>query len=145
MKALITILILALVGWGIYVLMGDNNDAVVPGTSQEENNGTSTTTPNPAGGIELATREFTVSAQSFSFTPSTIEVNRGERVRITLNNTGGMHDLVVEGYNVRTKVLQAGQSETIEFMADEAGSFEFYCSVGNHRAMGMRGTITVNE
>lgn len=74
-----------------------------------------------------------------------MEVNRGERVRITLVNDQGTHDLVVDGYNVRTKTIQVGQSETIEFMAEEAGVFEFYCSIGSHRQMGMKGTLVVKE
>jgi hypothetical protein len=37
----------------------------------------------------------------------------------------------------------AGASDVVEFTADKAGTFEYYCSVGNHRAMGMKGTLTV--
>ncbi|MEY4731380.1 MAG: hypothetical protein RL681_326, partial [Candidatus Parcubacteria bacterium] len=46
-------------------------------------------------------------------------------------------------FNAATKVLTDGQSETIEFVANKAGTFEYYCSVGSHRQMGMKGTLTV--
>ncbi|MCR4279490.1 MAG: cupredoxin domain-containing protein [Candidatus Zambryskibacteria bacterium] len=137
MKTVIGVIIVALVVWGIWTWM-DRDEAVVPQVNQEENN-------SEAGGTELATREFTINASNFSFSDSEIEVNKGERVRITLTNTVGTHDLVVEGYDVRTQILQTGESETIEFIADESGTFEYYCSIGNHRAMGMTGTLTVNE
>jgi plastocyanin len=131
MKALLTIVILGLIGWGIYAMVRKDEAAPVPVVNQEES-------------TELATREFTVTGKPFSFTPATLEVNRGERVRITFVNEVGTHDLVVEGYNVRTQVLQAGQSETIEFVAETDGTFEYYCSVGNHRQMGMKGTLIIN-
>ena len=142
MKALITILVLALIGWGIYAMVDDGDSVAVPNNNQEEND---TTTPNPAGGIELAVTEFTVRGKNFSFTPATMAVNKGDKVRITFINDSGTHDFVVDGYNVRTKTLQTGQSETIEFIADKTGTFEYYCSVGSHRSMGMKGTLTVSE
>ncbi|MFN2312139.1 MAG: plastocyanin/azurin family copper-binding protein, partial [Spirochaetia bacterium] len=36
-------------------------------------------------------------------------------------------------------------SQTVEFVADRAGSFEFYCSVPGHRQAGMYGTFVVVE
>lgn len=144
MKAIITIIVLALVAWGAYALLNDDSTPVAE-TNQEQNDVSQKTsgTNNPADSTELATREFAINGTSFSFTPATMEVNQGERVRITFTNTGGTHDLVVEGYDVRTKVLQTGQSETIEFIANEAGTFEYYCSIGNHRQQGMEGTLVV--
>ena len=40
---------------------------------------------------------------------------------------------------------QAPYEEVLEFTADKAGSFEYYCSVGEHKAMGMVGTLKVEE
>jgi plastocyanin len=54
-----------------------------------------------------------------------------------------MHDLRIDEFNAKTSVIQGGQTQTIEFIADKTGSFEYYCSVGTHRQMGMRGTLTV--
>lgn len=139
MKTIIGIIVLALVAWGIFALV-DKDDAALPEVTQGENSDNSA-----AGGIELATQEFVVNGSNFSFSPNKIEVFKGDKIKITFNNRVGTHDLVVEGYNVRTQVLQAGQSESIEFIANESGTFEFYCSVGEHRAQGMTGTIVVKE
>jgi plastocyanin len=34
-------------------------------------------------------------------------------------------------------------STFIEFVANKKGKFEYYCSVGEHRAMGMKGNLVV--
>ena len=88
---------------------------------------------------------FAVSAESFAFTPSAMTVKKGDTVRITLTNVEGFHDFVVDEFDVATNRLASGASETVEFVADKAGTFEFYCSVGSHRQMGMKGTLTVTK
>ena len=53
-------------------------------------------------------KEFTVSAQNYSFTPSTLTVNKGDRVRITFTNSGGTHDFVLDEFNVKTSKWKTG-------------------------------------
>jgi plastocyanin len=48
-------------------------------------------------------------------------------------------------YGAATKQTQAPTEEVIEFTADKVGSFEYYCSVGSHRQMGMKGVLKVAE
>ncbi len=88
-------------------------------------------------------KEFTVEGKNFAFSPATIEVNKGDKVKIIFKNTGGMHDWVIDELNVKAKQIKSDEQETIEFTASEAGTFEYYCSVGNHRAMGMVGKLIV--
>ncbi len=90
-----------------------------------------------------AVKEFTVTGNNFTFAPATMKVKKGDTVRITFKNAGGTHDLVIDEFNARTKIINGSAQETIEFVADKAGTFEYYCSVGQHRAMGMKGTLTV--
>jgi len=110
---------------------------------QVQNPTTAETTVAPTTATQGTVQEMTVSGKNFSFTPSTLTVKKGDTVKITFQSTQGFHDLVVDGYNVQTKTIPAGQTDTISFTADKAGTFEYYCSVGNHRAMGMKGTLTV--
>jgi len=88
-------------------------------------------------------KEFTVSATNFSFTPSLLTVQKGDRVKVTFQNTLGFHDFVIDEYGVATPQTQSPTTSMVEFTADKAGSFEYYCSVGTHRAMGMKGTLKV--
>lgn len=92
-----------------------------------------------------AVKEFTVTGSNFSFDPKTITVKKGDRVKVTFKNKDGFHDFVIDEFNVATKQIQGGQQEVVEFVADQAGSFEYYCSVGQHRANGMFGSLVVEE
>ncbi|KKS22075.1 MAG: Plastocyanin, partial [Candidatus Roizmanbacteria bacterium GW2011_GWC2_41_7] len=56
-----------------------------------------------------------------------------------------MHDFNLDEFNVDGTVVKEGESTMVEFVADQAGDFEYYCSVGQHRANGMVGTLTVEE
>lgn len=111
-----------------------NSDEKIP-----DENGTAVNTSTTSDVV----KDIVVTAKNFSFTPSTITVNQGEKVRVTFKNTEGFHDFVVEGYGAATKQLKAPAEEVIEFTADKAGTFEYYCSVGTHRQMGMKGTLVV--
>ncbi len=84
-----------------------------------------------------------VEGGEFYFKPNEIRVKKGQEVTLVLNNVNGFHDLVIDELNVRTKQIQGGQSERVTFTPTEAGSFEYYCSVGKHRQMGMKGTLVV--
>lgn len=149
MKALITVIILALLAWGGYALFHKNT--VTPsGYTQTTNNATGSdytpttdTTASSTISVGASVKEFTVVGKNYSFSPATMTVNKGDTVRINFQNSGGTHDWRLDEFNVKTSLLQSGQSQTIEFVADKTGSFEYYCSVGNHRQMGMKGTLTV--
>lgn len=111
---------------------------------------TASSTPTASEGVLVGnTREFTVEGKNFSFTPSTIKVKKGERVKITFKNVSGFHDFRIDAFGtnkatgVGTARFQGPKEESFEFTADTTGSFEYYCSVGTHRAMGMKGILVV--
>lgn len=91
-------------------------------------------------------KEIAVSSRGLAYDVSEIRVNVGDTVRVTYTNGGGRHDWVVDEFEgAQTDVIRAGQSQTVEFVADRAGSFEFYCSVPGHRQAGMYGSFVVVE
>lgn len=102
------------------------------------NNSTNTPATNPA-----TTKTFVVEGDNFKFAPAELRVKQGDTVVINFKNTGGFHDWVLDEFNARTKQLGDGASETITFVADKKGTFEYYCSVGQHRQMGMKGNLIV--
>lgn len=87
--------------------------------------------------------EFTVEGSNFKFAPEQMRAKEGQTVQVTFKNVGGFHDFVIEGLGVKTKRINTGEEETIEFVAKEAGTYAFYCSVPGHREKGMEGTLTV--
>ena len=89
--------------------------------------------------IEAEGREFYIDGQE---NPN-IVVNQGDEVVIEFTVTGGTHDFVIDEFGVATEVLSEGEIQTIDFVADQVGEFEYYCSVGTHRAEGMYGSLIV--
>lgn len=74
----------------------------------------------------------------------TLRVQQGDTVRVTFASAEGFHDFVVDEFDASTsRVMPADGATTVEFVADETGTFEYYCSVGSHRQNGMRGQLVV--
>lgn len=74
------------------------------------------------------TREFTVSAKQFSYSPERISVNKGDRVILTLQPKDVSHGLYVDGYGSETHAAPKTEG-TVEFVADDPGTYRFRCSV----------------
>ena len=152
--ALILIVVLAVLGGGYYWY--SQNSASTSGDSMQSDD---TIAPasygnDQQGGVNVGVdvgvnagviKEFRVTGQPFSFSPSTMTVKKGDTVKLTFKNVQGTHDWRLDEFNAKTNVIQGGQEETIVFVADKVGTFEYYCSVGTHRAMGMKGTFVVTE
>lgn len=99
-----------------------------------------TETAGPAEGA----REVGVSGSEYSYNPSNLSFTKGERIRLTFTNNGTLpHDLVIDELGVSTKTIVPGKSDTVEFTADQSGTFNFYCNIGNHRSLGMEGSVEV--
>ncbi len=130
-----------------------NDGAMMENESQEKTDSiepsTQTTPPADAmmeSGQSMMTGEvktFTVSGSKFAFSPKEIKVKKGDKVKIIFKNSGGFHDFVLDEFSVKTAQIKDGESAEVSFTADKTGTFEFYCSVGSHRAMGMKGNLIV--
>ncbi|MDP3741000.1 MAG: cupredoxin domain-containing protein [bacterium] len=104
---------------------------------------TPTPAPNPTPPAAPQTRIFNITGTNYAFSQKEIKVKQGEIVVINFESTNGFHDLTIANYGVGTKSVMPGTKTSVEFTADKAGTFEFYCSVGNHRAQGMVGSLVV--
>ena len=103
---------------------------------------TTQATATPAPETKNA-KVFTVTGLDFTFDLKEIKVKKGDTVQIVFKNTEGMHDWRVDEFNAATKKIRTGEQDTVTFVADKVGTFEYYCSVGKHRAMGMKGNLIV--
>jgi uncharacterized cupredoxin-like copper-binding protein len=87
-----------------------------------------------------------VSETEFKLDPSDPKVKKGV-VNFNVTNDGKVvHSLEVEGPSGEVeleKVLRPGQSGTLKVNMNKAGAYEWYCPVGDHKASGMEGEITV--
>ncbi len=71
-----------------------------------------------------------------------IVVNKGDLVRIKITVTKGMHDFKIDEFNMYADT-PLNQEVIVEFVADKAGSFEYYCTKPGHRQNGHWGTLRV--
>jgi len=148
MKGIIIAIVIILVAVGGYMLLskGGAVEATPTPTALSTSTPSMSASPKPsasASPVAGAVKTFNVTGKPFSFTPSEIKVKKGDTVKIVFKNEQGSHDWVIDEFNARTKVLSSGQAETIQFVADKTGTFEYYCSVGTHRQMGMKGKLIV--
>ncbi len=144
--SLIIVVVLIVAGFFLF-----RNNSVAPTEVEDSAAGTSLEGSQDAGRMDTPelneqseVKEFTLDASNFKYSVKNIEVNEGDTVRITLNVSEGMHDWRLDEFNAATRMMTVGDSDTIEFVADKAGTYEYYCSMGNHRQLGMVGTLTVN-
>ena len=69
-------------------------------------------------------KSFSVTAANFSFSVKDIRAKIGDTVRVTVTNEEGTHNWMLSEFNAGTNLLQAGQQQTIEFVANKKGTVE---------------------
>jgi plastocyanin len=93
-----------------------------------------------------AGKPLVVKADEFSFSPSNVVVKGGGPLKIELRNDGAQaHDLHVQqdgDDRGGTPVFGPGQTKTATVRL-APGKYEFECTVGDHAAQGMKGTLTI--
>ncbi len=97
-----------------------------------------TTNPNPPSVVLTGqTKEFNLSAKNWQFDPSTITVNQGDKVRLIITSVDVAHSFMLKDFNLNVK-LEPKETQTVEFIADKTGSFQFRCGIpcgDGHRDM----------
>lgn len=87
---------------------------------------------------------FEIGGVNFAFDVTEMRVNEGDTVKVIFESTEGFHDWVVDEFDAATAQVKPEDGVTeVTFVADAAGEYEYYCSVGQHREQGMIGTLIV--
>jgi uncharacterized cupredoxin-like copper-binding protein len=107
------------------------------GTSSE----TSGATSGSSGGdsITATEKDFSISLDEDHLAAGTYDIE-------VVNDGHSTHDLVVEqnGKDVaKSDTIAPGESATLTVTLGK-GSYVFYCSIGNHRSMGMETDVSVS-
>ena len=131
-KLLTILVVLLIVGVGVFLLFS-GNDSNVTGEVIENSE---------------SVRTFVVDSSHLRFYIDGIEnpdikVKEGDKVRVEFTSSEGFHDWVLDEFSAATTKVNPGESSSVEFIADKKGTFEYYCSVGKHRANGMKGKFIV--
>jgi len=137
------------------------NTEVLEGEEQNENNaagtqpaGQETPTENSDGQALIGgdavvivetpgTASYTLLGSNFMYDVTEMRVQEGDTVTVTFRSVDGFHDWVVDEFDATTSKVSTGEETSVTFIADKKGTFEYYCSVGSHRANGMVGTLIV--
>ena len=115
---------------------------VIAGCGQKTQVATPTTLNSdvqPTGEV----KEFDIIAKNWEFTPNTIEVNRGDKVKLHIKSIEGTHGFRLSEFGINEK-LELNKDVSVEFVADKQGTFMFACSVpcgSGH--IGMKGMLIV--
>jgi len=151
-----TIMIIGIVIVAVVVVLGAltfRNNSPTPTIS----NPTSTTqnqiaestlavSPEPTQADVTLTEEIqtvNLEAGSFYYKPNVITVKKGQKVRIVMKAADQMHNFNIDELGVKLPIVKSGNTGTVEFTADKLGTFEYYCSVVQHRANGQVGKLIV--
>lgn len=86
---------------------------------------------------EPASIEIKLDAKRYFYSPNSITVKKGQKVKITVTNIDTSHGIDVPDFRVSGK-------DSVEFVADKTGLFIFRCIVNcGEGHMEMIGTLTV--
>lgn len=111
-----------------------------------------------------ASDELSLRADNVTFVPAELTVRTGVTTTLTLENLDDVEhdfqideiDIEVGGGEIEPEEHNGGhadadlsvhaepeESDSVTFVANERGTYEFYCTVAGHKDSGMVGTLTV--
>jgi plastocyanin len=105
--------------------------------------GTSTTPAKPSGAVVARVK---VRETEFELDPPNPRIAKAGVVEFDITNAGqAPHALEVEGPKgeVETETIEPGRKATLKADLSKAGTYVWYCPVGDHERRGMKGKITV--
>jgi plastocyanin len=152
---LITLIVLILFGGGYLLFSLVNSSIENGGNIRAQNNfiesGAEETIEGNSGDSDEPSEEvktFVITGENYKFLingeeNADIVVQEGDRVHIEFKSTAGFHDWSLDEFDAATQKVSDGETSSVDFIATNTGSFEYYCSVGNHRAQGMKGRFIV--
>ncbi|MBI3955442.1 cupredoxin domain-containing protein [Candidatus Gottesmanbacteria bacterium] len=149
----VAVIVLVVIGGGYY-FMSVNNKPAEPALIEETKNEEKTESATQSGTDSLTSgktatkvaeniKTIEIEGGSFYFKPDKITVKAGDRVKILLKSVDKIHNLYIDEFNVKSSDAKSGEATIVEFTAGKKGSYEFYCAIGQHRQMGMVGTLIV--
>ena len=119
---------------------GGGNSYGTTGGATTATTATTTTTTSSSG------KTVTITEKDFSLEPSTVTVAAGS-VTFEAKNAGGTdHALAIEGNGLAEQQTDSVGPHDSSFMTVDLkpGRYTMFCPVDGHRALGMKGTITVS-
>ena len=73
-------------------------------------------------------RDIVIDASQYEYSPSRLNINRGDTVNVTLAASDVVHGFYLDGYEIDARI-EPGISQQFTFTADRSGKFRYRCSV----------------
>ena len=97
----------------------------------------------PVGTAAAEETAIKMTAKKYAFDPSVIKVKKDDHVKLVITALDHDHGFKLEAFHV-DQLLKKGEATTIEFTADQSGTFPFecshFCGMGHRK---MKGELTV--
>ena len=151
-KIIIPIIIIGIIVIIIVAINNKNSAPKTGGVGNNQNNLAENIVPTAIeNNKEQAIKEFSmtsfyeiVDAQPRpQYSLKEITVKKGDLVRIKITVTKGAHDFKIDEFDVYADTIEFNKEYVVEFTADKAGEFIYYCTKPNHRQNGQWGTLKV--
>ncbi len=120
-----------------------SEEASEPSGDANSEKSSNTSETQPSDTTSPTTKSFSMTAKNWEFSPSTITVKKGDKVKLTIKSVDVDHGFSLPDFGVNVK-LEPGKTVTTEFVADKQGTFQYRCSVqcgSGHKEM--TGTLIV--
>ncbi len=138
------LVVVAVVYFGVRFMKGETPSEMAEGAKRDMKKVSQEVTSKED--MKATAKEFAMDSyydeKGVWFSVKEIRVKKGDSVRIVVTNTKGMHDFVIDEFGVKQET-PLNEKTVIEFVADKAGTFEYYCSMPGHRAKGQWGKLIV--
>jgi cytochrome c oxidase subunit II len=98
-----------------------------------------------SNGAAAGVHEIPMTAKKYEFSPSSIHVKKGEHVKLLITAIDHDHGFKLPAFDIQQE-LKKGDTTTVEFTPDKAGTFHFACShVCGLGHRGMKAELVVEE
>ena len=78
---------------------------------------------------EVTFKEYIITIENCRYTPQKLTANLGDNIKIVaVNKDSVKHGFTIDEYGIKI-IIDPGKSETIEFRANKAGTFNYYSQV----------------
>ncbi len=162
---LVIIVVLGVVGFLVTRDTPADRD-VQTDTAQTQPESVQQSTPSNAAGTSLAgsdqsgqsdtaaedpgvqDQNYAIDMFNFGYSIEQIKAAPGDTITIDLSSSNGTHDFVIDELNVRSDTVNTGGNALVTFTIPQSAAgqtYEYYCSIMNHRAQGMVGKLVISE
>ncbi|MEX0896240.1 MAG: cupredoxin domain-containing protein [Patescibacteria group bacterium] len=121
--------------------MPEFDEAVAPPATGATETGQATESAD--ADTEAEVRTITIEAGSYYYEPAEIRVQQGETVRLELTSSDMVHNLIIDELDISIPMTNAGETNSVEFTADQPGTYTYFCGVDGHREAGQIGQLII--